>query len=192
MSFPLRTASTALLAFAAFGCSPDIALENAMKRSRVEADLLMQIHGAADSDTRKALVAKLEATPVDRVPFYDRWIRLHKPWAIECWTEDGYDSSLSGLHPDIQLLSSICYGKSEIYNGGLNKLFANGTGVMAPEMRQWCQEAGLQATADVLGEAIAVFGSEFPRSQSVRQTISNGTRFLRWTIASIPVAMVSM
>ena len=170
MSSRLRITSIALLVASAVGCTPNAAPENSMKRSKVEYDLLKQIHDAEDSTTRATLITKLEATSVDRVPFYDRWIRLHKPWALECWTDDGYDSSLSDLHPDIQLLPSMCYGKFDIYNGGLHQLFVNGTGVMAPEMQQWCERAGLQATADVLGEAIAVFGSEFPRSQSVRQT----------------------
>ncbi len=152
------------------GCSPNTGPDKVTTRSEVEYDLLGQIHRAVDPAVRTALITKLEATPVNRVTFYNRWIRIHRPWALQCWTDDGYDPSLSDIHPDIQLLPSMCYGKSDIENGGLYQLFMNGTGVMAPEMQQWCERAGLQDTADVLSEAIAIFGPEFPRSQEARQT----------------------
>ncbi|MFK7821030.1 MAG: DUF4375 domain-containing protein [Planctomycetaceae bacterium] len=133
-----------------------------------ENDLLKRINEAEDSSQRAALIDLLEATPANQICFYERWLRLHQPWASECWTDTGYDPSLSAIPRDVQLLAGMCYGKSDIENGGLHQLFANGTGAMAPEMKQWCERAGFQKTANILAEAIAVFGPEFPRSQNQR------------------------
>ncbi|MFO1004250.1 MAG: DUF4375 domain-containing protein [Planctomycetaceae bacterium] len=169
MSPSIRYVCAAVLAASFLGCSADPEQHEAGMSANLEFDLIGKILKTEDASARAWLITELEAIPVDHIPFYDRWIRIHDPWALECWTDNGYDPSLSKVPPDAHMIPSVMYGKSDIDNGGLHQFFANGTGVMAPEMQQWCERAGLPQTAEVLREAIAVFGDEFPRSQEARQ-----------------------
>ena len=185
MSLPIRHLCAVILSVSFLGCTADSKLGEGGMSANLEFDLISKILKTEDASARAWLITQLEAIPVENVPFYDRWIRIHDPWALECWTDYGYDPSLSQVPPDAHIIPSMVYGKSDIDNGGLHQFFANGTGVMAPEMQQWCQRAGLQQTAEVLREAIAVFGTEFPRSQETRQGFlmeyakANGTKGVR-------------
>jgi hypothetical protein len=69
----------------------------------------------------------------------------------------------------VQLLWATSYGTSDIYNGGFHQFFSNWTGIVAPEMTEWCMRAGFEKTADIIREAIGVFGADFPRSQTARR-----------------------
>ncbi|MEM8671294.1 MAG: DUF4375 domain-containing protein [Planctomycetota bacterium] len=103
------------------------------------------------------------------VPFYDAWRHKHEVYPYECWTDEGYDPSLSEVPRDIQLLCCMNYGKSDIENGGFHQFFYNSTGVFAPEMIEWCERAGLNDVADVIREAMAVLtDGAYPRSKRQR------------------------
>ena len=102
-------------------------------------------------------------------PFHDEWRHKHEVYPFDCWTDDGYDPSLSDVPRDIQLLSGMDYGKSFIDNGGFHPFFYNGTGVFAPEMVEWCDRAGLEDVADVIREGMTTLtGGTYPRSREQR------------------------
>ena len=135
-----------------------------------EWELIDRIGKASAEDDRDRLISELEKLPVRYRPFYDRWLAIHDVDPFhQCWTENGYDPSLSEIPRNIQLLAAASYGKSDIDNGGFHQFFSNWTGTMAPEMIEWFQRSGLAESADVVREAVAVFGTKFPRSQSTRQ-----------------------
>jgi hypothetical protein len=102
-------------------------------------------------------------------PFHEEWSRKHDVYPFNCWTDDGYNPSLSEIPRDIQLLSGMEYGKSDIDNGGFHQFFHNGTGVFAPEMVEWCERSGLHDVADVIRLAMKTLtDGDYPRSQEGR------------------------
>jgi Domain of unknown function (DUF4375) len=140
-----------------------------MRPSHREGEILEQLRNTSSSETRDQLIAELERTPVYNRSFYSRWIFIHEAWScFDCWSDNGYDTTISPVPRDIQILCATDYGKEDIDNGGFHQFFHNGTGTFAPEMVEWFDRSGLDETAAVLREAIAVFGDEFPRSQDVR------------------------
>src|SRR5687768_10979390 len=58
---------------------------------------------------------------------------------------------------------------SEISNGGLHQFFLNPTGVLAPEAAQGFEHMGLPQIADLIRQAMAHFGSTYPREQQHRE-----------------------
>jgi Domain of unknown function (DUF4375) len=59
--------------------------------------------------------------------------------------------------------------EAEVANGGLFQFFTNATGVLAPEALEAYQHLRLADLAEVLLEAMAVFGPSYPRRQEERQ-----------------------
>ncbi len=104
-------------------------------------------------------------------PFHEEWRHQHDILPFECWTDDGYDPSRSGIPRDIQLLAGMDYGKADIDNGGFHQFFSNGTGVFAPEMVEWCDRSGLRDVADVIRLAMKTLADDYPRSQAARQRL---------------------
>lgn len=133
-----------------------------------EYQLIEEIRAAKSDIQREQLTAKLADTPVRIYPFHSRWMLINDVQPFDCWTDSGYDSSLSDLPRDIQILAATTYGKSDIDNGGFHQFFSNGTGTFAPEMIEWFERSELHEAAKILKDAIAVFGEEFPRSQRAR------------------------
>lgn len=58
---------------------------------------------------------------------------------------------------------------SEVANGGLHQFFLNSTGVLAPEAAQGFEHMGLPQVADLIRQAMAHFGSTYPRDQHHRE-----------------------
>ena len=134
-----------------------------------ELELLGKIKTARSPAERERLIAELEATPELIHPYYSRWLVLHDVTPFQCWTEQGYDPSLSDVPRDIQLLAATNYGLADIENGGLHQFFSNGTGAFAPEMVEWFKRADMPEAAQGLQQAMDLFGKDYPRSQSARQ-----------------------
>ncbi|QDV87336.1 DMP19 family protein [Planctomycetes bacterium TBK1r] len=104
-------------------------------------------------------------------PFFEEWQRKHDVYPFECWTDDGYDPSRSNVARDLQLLAGMDCGKSDIDNGGFHQFFYNGTGVLAPEMVEWCERSGLDDVADVIRQAMSTLtDGDYPRSREDRLT----------------------
>ena len=58
--------------------------------------------------------------------------------------------------------------ESEVSNGGLHQFFANPTGVLAPEAVQAFRRIGFEKSAAIVEQAMAFFGTPYPRVQEVR------------------------
>jgi len=57
---------------------------------------------------------------------------------------------------------------AEVYNGGFHQYFHNSTGLHAPEAIRGFQELGLSDIAEIVKQAISVFGPDFPRERDKR------------------------
>lgn len=164
--FPKLLATTlALLLSVIPGCVKPVVTE--MNREVV---LLGQIQQTEPGPIRDNFIRELETVPPFRRSFFERWLFIHTSFgAFKGWSDSGYDPSQSLLPRDVQLLAAADYGKSDIDNGGFHQFFYNPTGTYAPEMIEWFTRAGLPEAASAVKDAVAVFGQDFPRSQSERQ-----------------------
>jgi hypothetical protein len=61
--------------------------------------------------------------------------------------------------------------QDEVLNGGFIQLFANSSGVLAPEAGKAFQAIGLPQWATLVGQAISYFGPEYPRAQDERNSV---------------------
>ncbi len=86
-------------------------------------------------------------------------------------TDNGEENLLwfRRLTPVQQVIYSSHYLAAEVYNGGFHQYFHNNTGLNAPEAVESFRELGLNDVADLVKEAMLVFGPEFPRDRELRQ-----------------------
>jgi hypothetical protein len=68
-----------------------------------------------------------------------------------------------------QVVFAACWLQGEVLNGGLKQFFSNSTGVLAPEAVLACRTLGLTQLAQKCEEAMAWFGSSYPRERELRQ-----------------------
>ena len=68
-----------------------------------------------------------------------------------------------------QVIYSTHHLSAEVYNGGFHQYFHNSTGLTAPEAVESFRTLGLNDVADLVQEAIDVFGPVFPRERALRQ-----------------------
>lgn len=73
-----------------------------------------------------------------------------------------------------RLLFAAHWCQSEIRNGGLRQLFLNSTGVLTPEAIHGFKAIGTPKLAEVIQEAVALFGSVYPRAKSTRRKVLSG------------------
>lgn len=139
-----------------------------------ESKMMRQIKDASTVTERQRLIAELEALPEKHYSFWQRWLSLYGDQELVGWSSDGFDSTKSPLPRDIQLLAATIYGINDINNGGLHQFFHNSTGVHAPEMVEWLNRAGYNGAAEVLLDAMKVFGEPYPRSRDVRTAFLDG------------------
>lgn len=133
-----------------------------------EAKLIQKINQAKDAEERARLITELEGMPEKFVSFGNRWLGIHATRSPGGWDDEGFDHHRTNTPRDIEILTGVIYGVSDIENGGLHQFFGNGTGGMAPEMVEWFERYGLEETAGHLKRAMAVFGETYPRSQAAR------------------------
>jgi Domain of unknown function (DUF4375) len=110
---------------------------------------------------------------------------------------DVFLAQFSQLRPEIGHLFAAVWCQSEVLNGGFQQFFANSTGVLAPEALKGFRALGLVEWADLLEEAMGLFGEPYPRVRdkrtSVLSSLVNGERnalnpfrklddgFIKWT-----------
>ena len=85
---------------------------------------------------------------------------------------NGADAFFAGFAPlpaPVQHLFAAHWCQSEVNNGGFDQFFFNSTGVLAPEAEAGFRAIGLTGVADIVREAMARFGAEYPREQEVRE-----------------------
>jgi hypothetical protein len=74
--------------------------------------------------------------------------------------------SVSPLH---QTIFAAYWLQAEVLNGGLKQFFSNDTGVLAPEAVSSCQTLGMPQLAKKIEEAMAWFGTPYPRDREARE-----------------------
>jgi len=148
-------------------CSRSLEMENKNR----EVTLLGEIQKTPSGTSRDALIDELETTPEYRRTFFERWFFIHFDYSHfeNSWSDEGFDPSKSKFSRNVLLLAAADYGKTDIYNGGFYQFFSNHTGTYAPEVAEWFELAKLFDAANIVRQAINVFGPEFPRSQLERQ-----------------------
>ncbi len=72
-----------------------------------------------------------------------------------------------------QILYPTHYLCADVYNGGFHQYFSNTTALHAPEAIEGFRELGLNDIADLVQEAVSVFGREFPRERHCREGFLN-------------------
>jgi len=142
-----------------------------MEAENREVSLLFEIQKTPSGTSRDALIGELETTPEYMRTFFERWFFIHFDYShyANCWSDEGFDPSKSKFSRNILIFAAADYGKSDIDNGGFHQFLSNPTGTYAPEVAEWFEQAKLYDAANIVREAIGVFGDEFPRSQLERQ-----------------------
>ncbi len=69
-----------------------------------------------------------------------------------------------------QTIFAACWLQGEVLNGGLGQFFGNDTGVLAPEAVDACKGLNMPRLAAKLQDAMAWFGSPYPRDRETRET----------------------
>jgi hypothetical protein len=80
------------------------------------------------------------------------------------------------LRPEVGHLFAAHWCQSEVLNGGLHQFFANSTGVLAPEAVEGFGAIGLHEWTNILTEAMALFGTPYPRDREDRQQLLPGVQ----------------
>lgn len=73
-----------------------------------------------------------------------------------------------------RLLFAAHWCQSEIRNGGLRQLFLNSTGVLAPEAIHGFKAIDTPKLAELIQEAVGLFGKVYPRAKSARKKVLSG------------------
>jgi hypothetical protein len=101
------------------------------------------------------------------------WLPLNRSW------DDGHEAFLR-LHRtvarEVGHLYAAHWCQSEVCNGGLYQFFFNTTGLLAPEAAEGFRAIGLTEWAGTLAQAMAFFGSPYPRERAERQKRLPGWR----------------
>jgi hypothetical protein len=71
-------------------------------------------------------------------------------------------------------LLAIQWCESEVCNGGFHQFFMNSTGVLALEAARGMRAIGMPAMAEIVEQAMAVFGAAYPREQAQRRRVLEG------------------
>ncbi len=135
-------------------------------------DLLKQIIASPLGSVRDSLADKLEKL-ISKNDFYHIWLLINSTFRdLElCWTYDGFDPTRSKLPRDILLLRAADFGSSIIDNAGFWEFFREDIGVIAPEMLEWFERAGLSDKAEMMRWAMALYGQIYPRDFKARNQI---------------------
>lgn len=82
-----------------------------------------------------------------------------------------YVSAFREYPQRIRDLIAVHWLLEEFDNGGLLQFFLNDTGDIAPDARDGFRHMGLETAADAVDQALAVFGSQFPRDAKERDRL---------------------
>ncbi len=83
--------------------------------------------------------------------------------------EEPYLASIAPLPRPLVLLLAAHFCQYEIPNGGLQQLFKNSTGIVAPEAIEGYNLIGMPKTASVLEMAVSDLGAPYPRDRGARR-----------------------
>ena len=83
--------------------------------------------------------------------------------------EEQYLASIAQLPRPLVLLLAAHFSQYEIPNGGLQQLFKNSTGIVAPEAIEGFNLIGMTKTASLLEMALSDLGTPYPRDRGERR-----------------------
>jgi hypothetical protein len=96
------------------------------------------------------------------------WLSLNESW-------DGQPSALLGALRSVPSKAKHLYAchwcQSEVLNGGFYQFFYNTTGILAPEAVEGFYAVGAPELAEIVAEAMANLGRDFPRDRNVRLSV---------------------
>jgi hypothetical protein len=81
---------------------------------------------------------------------------------------DVFLRTFATVKPEAGHLFAAHWCQSEVRNGGFHQFFYNSTGVLAPEAVEGFRAIGLPDCAEILQEAMSVFGEAYPRERDDR------------------------
>lgn len=81
---------------------------------------------------------------------------------------------LGALPDGIRDLHAAMWTQAEVGNGGFAQLFSNSTGILAPEAERGFRSIGMPMCADVVADAVGMFGPTFPRDRDQRNQLLDG------------------
>lgn len=99
------------------------------------------------------------------------WRRIEEFWE-EINIYDGAEVFLATYRSvpfEAGLLFAAQFCQSEVCNGGFKQFFFNSTGVLAPEAVAGFRAIGQHQTGEVVGGAMKLLGSPYPRDRADRQ-----------------------
>jgi hypothetical protein len=82
---------------------------------------------------------------------------------------DTFRRQFRAVQSEVGHLLAAYWCQSEVRNGGFHQFFSNSTGVLAPEALDAFRSIGLTEWAEILAEAMQVFGTPYPREREDRQ-----------------------
>src|SRR5262245_22080262 len=68
-------------------------------------------------------------------------------------------------------LIAVWWCDSEVCNGGFHQFFSNSTGILAPEAAAGFRAIGLNDCAEIVEQAIEMFGEPYPRTRADREAV---------------------
>lgn len=97
--------------------------------------------------------------------------RLVEPYWDAVSIYDGWDTfarQFAALPMSSKHLYATHWTQSEVQNGGLDQFFQNDTGILAPEAVEGFRALGMPHTAELLTDAMSIFGAQYPRDRMAR------------------------
>jgi len=101
----------------------------------------------------------------------DAYFEALEPYWDRISIYDGPETFLtqfSEAPPFIQTIFAAHVCQAEVCNGGFHQFFKNSSGVLAPEAVEAFRSLGMPLVAQVVANAIARLGDEFPRDRAKR------------------------
>jgi hypothetical protein len=93
------------------------------------------------------------------------WEPLNRSWESR---PEEFSRQLRAVPPAVGHLYAGHWCQSEVCNGGFHQFFHNSTGVLAPEALEGFRAVGLAKCTWALADAMAFFGSTYPRERAER------------------------
>ncbi len=96
------------------------------------------------------------------------WLPLNRSW------DDGYQEFVrlfQAVRPEVGHLYAAHWCQSEVCNGGFRQFFSNTAGLLAPEALEGFRCIGLIEWAEILAEAMKLFGKPYPRGRADRYVL---------------------
>jgi hypothetical protein len=109
-------------------------------------------------------------TPEPAAPGDGYWRLIEPAWnAVSIYEGEAvFREGFARLRPEVGHLLAGHWCQSEVRAGGLYHFFMHPAGVLAPEAAAGFAAIGIPEWADVLTDAMAHFGPDYPRTRSLR------------------------